>query len=297
MDIDPAEIKKLEKMKIDTEIAANAKDFLHELSEQIESLENRDRSAWLNQSAQWKQKYPVVLDSYWDLNKLVNNYVLVDVISETMAETDSNVLVPGSSGGCSEVTLQSFRVKEGQRVVNSPGLGAMGFGLPASIGACLASGSQRTVSIISDGGFQLNIQELETVARLNLPIKYFILNNEGYGSIKATQTTHFDKNFVGCDATSGLTMPDTTKIATAYGISSSTIDSHKNIKANVQKVIESEGPHICEVMLDPDQKTAPKMTSMVKEDGTIVSKPLEDLWPFLDRKEFESNMLIPPLGE
>lgn len=297
VDIDPAEIEKLHKMDIDTAIVADAKDFLTGFATQMSTVEKKNRSSWLGCCAEWKRRYPVILDSYWDQDKPVNNYVLIDAISDAMAETGVNLLVPGSSGGCSEVTLQSFKVTDGQRVVNSPGLGAMGFGLPASIGACLASGKEKTISIISDGGFQLNIQELETAARLDLPIKYFVLNNQGYGSIKATQETHFNKNYVGCDSKSGLTMPDTKKIAAAYDIDFSNIDSHKDIKEKVIEVIRSTGPHICEVMLDTAQKTAPKVASMVKDDGTIVSKPLEDLWPFLDREELKSNMIIPLCDE
>jgi acetolactate synthase-1/2/3 large subunit len=204
---------------------------------------------------------------------------------------EDDLLVPGSSGACAEITLQAFRVKKGQRIQNTPGLGSMGFGLPASFGACLASGGRRTISIIGEGGFQHNIQELETLARLKLPIKMFILNNNGYGSIRATQKRFFSGRLVCCDPESGLTLPDTCKVAMAYGLKTTRIKDQKNLKEEVKAVLEEEGTIICEVMTDPDLQTAPRVASEVKPDGSIVSKPMEDLWPFLEREEFRGNML------
>jgi acetolactate synthase-1/2/3 large subunit len=148
-----------------------------------------------------------------------------------------------------------------------------------------------------DGGFQLNIQELETVARLGLPIKYFVLNNQGYASIRSSQRTHFDGHLVGCGPSSGLTFPDTQKIAAAYGIKSTRISNHTALRENIQAVLRTPGPEICDVMTDPDQIVAPRVSSYVCSDGSMVSRPLEDLCPFLDRDEFISNMLIPPLKE
>jgi acetolactate synthase-1/2/3 large subunit len=235
----------------------------------------------------------VVLPQYWQQKEYVNTYVLIDILSDLLKGDD--VLVPGSSGGCSEITMQTFKVKKGQRIFNTPGLGAMGFGLPASIGACLASGKKRTVSIIGDGGLQHNIQELETLARLELPIKIFILNNNGYASIKNMQKNYFYGHLVGCDPSSGLTFPDTCKVASAYGLKNTRILNHAGIKERVSEVLESEGSFICEVMVDPELLTVPRLSSKLKTDGSIISKPLEDLWPFLEREEFYTNMIIPPL--
>ncbi len=205
--------------------------------------------------------------------------------------------MPGSSGGCSEITMQAFKTKKGQRIFNTPGLGAMGFGLPASIGACLASRKKRTVSIIGDGGLQHNIQELETMARLQLPIKIFILNNNGYASIKNMQKSYFKGHLVGCDPSSGLTLPDTCKVASAYGLKNNRILNHTGLKRRIKEVLESEGPFICEVLVDPQLLTAPRLSSEVSPDGSIISKPLEDLWPFLDREEFKANMIVKPIEE
>lgn len=294
VDIDPAEIKKL-KMKIDIPICADAKVFVQEMLSKLNKIQQRDRSDWISRCMHWKKKYPVVLPEYWRQKTNVNTYVLVDVLSDLMTEND--VMIPGSSGSCSEITMQTFKVKEGQRILNTPGLGAMGFGLPASIGACLASGRKRTISIIGDGGLQHNIQELEVVSRLNLPIKIFILHNNGYASIRMTQTRYFKEHFVCCDPSSGLTIPDTRKIASAYGLKTARITNHNKLKEKVENVLNAECPVVCEVMVDPMLQAAPKLSSEVRPDGSIVSKPLEDLWPFLDRKEFYSNMIIPPLNE
>lgn len=290
VDIDPAEIKKL-KMNIDVPISADAKSFIQEFLRASTNVQIKDLSTWISHCMNWKTKYPVVLPEYWNQKQYVNTYILIEVLSEEMTEND--VFVPGSSASCSEITMQTFKVKRGQRILNSPSLGAMGFGLPASIGACLASGKKRTICINGDGGFQLNIQELETVSRLKLPIKFFILSNQGYSSIKTMQKNYFNSHYVGCDPTSGLTFPNIINIASAYGINGIRISNHKRLREKVKEVMEKEGPIICEVKVDPWQITAPKLKSEVRPDGSIISKPMEDLWPFLDREEFLSNMIIP----
>ena len=173
----------------------------------------------------------------------------------------------------------------------------MGFGLPASIGACLASGKKRTICVIGDGGLQHNIQEFETLKRLNLPIKLFILNNNGYASIRNTHKRIFNGRLVCCDPSSGLTLPDTCKVASAYGLPVVKISNQENLKNKISDVLEMAGPVVCELMIDPDLQTAPKASSIVKPDGSIQSKPLEDLWPFLERDEFLANMFIKPVDE
>jgi len=289
VDIDPFEIKKL-KMWIDVPVHADAKLFISEFIKNKNKIGLLDRSLWLSKCLYWKKKYPVVLPEYFKKKKYVNTYVLVDILSKSM--TDKDVLVPGSSGGCSEITMQAFKVKKGQRIFNTPGLGSMGFGLPASIGACLAAGRKRTIGIIGDGGLQHNIQDLETVARLNLPIKLFVLNNNGYASIRNTQKGYFKGHLVACDPSSGLTLPDISKVAKAYGIKYMKILNHKGIRERIGRVLKTRGPLICEVMTDPFLQTAPRLSSQVLADGKIISKPMEDLWPFLNREEFKANMSV-----
>jgi acetolactate synthase-1/2/3 large subunit len=208
-----------------------------------------------------------------------------------------DILVPGSSGASSEIIMQAFRVKPGMRIFNMQGLGSMGFGIAAAIGGCLASGGKRTVCTDGDGGFAMNTQELETIRRLQLPIKFFVMNNKGYGSIRNTQRSYFQGHLVGSDASSGLTLPDISKVAGAYGIHTVQIQNHSHIREQVREVLQFKGPVVCEVMISPEQYTTPRITSVQRPDGTMVSKPLEDMWPFLSRDEFMSNMLISPVEE
>jgi acetolactate synthase-1/2/3 large subunit len=203
----------------------------------------------------------------------------------------TDLLVPGSSGAASEVTMQAFRAKRGVRVLNSQGLGPMGFGLSAAIGGCLASG-RRTVCIEGDGGLQMNSQEFETLHRLNLPIKLFVLNNQGYASIRSTQKAYFQGRYVASGRESGLTLPDTMRLAEAYGLPAVRLHDHADIRFQVQAVLEREGPVVCDVMITPRQVTAPRVTSTQRADGSIVTSPMEDMWPLLDRKELQSNMIV-----
>jgi acetolactate synthase-1/2/3 large subunit len=172
----------------------------------------------------------------------------------------------------------------------------MGYGLPAAIGGCIGSGGRRTISVDGDGGFMLNIQELEVVRRLGLPIKFFVLNNNGYASIRASQKGYF-KETVGCDDSSGLTLPDIGKLADAFGIQAFRISNQADLQSAIRAVLDSEGPAICEVMVQPDQAIGPRISSRLGKDGAMVSSPLEDLFPFLDRDEFRANMLIPLVEE
>jgi acetolactate synthase-1/2/3 large subunit len=295
VDIDPAEIAKLGNA-IDVPVCADARAFLKAvLCSRGEIIGRKEHSHWLRRALEWKHKYPVVLDEYWDETGYVNNYVFVKTLGEEMSEGD--LLVPGSSGGCSEITMQAFSVKQGMRVFNSQGLGPMGFGVAAALGGCLASGGRRTVSIDGDGGFHMNSQELETIRRLNLPIKLFVLNNNGYGSIRNTQRAYFQGHYVASDPSSGLTLPAITNIVQAYGIAVTRVCNHARLRSTVREVLDSPGPAVCEVMISPDQGTAPRLSSAQRADGTMVSKPLEDLWPFLPRDEFLAAMIVPPISE
>jgi acetolactate synthase-1/2/3 large subunit len=295
VDVDANEIAKFD-MAIDVPVHADAKDFLRELLAQLTNAVLPQRSAWLKKAKDWLAKYPVVLPEYWEENGGgVNPYLLVDVLSEQC--TPQDVLAPGSSGACSDIFLQCFRMKDGQRVVNSPSLGAMGTGLPGTIGTCLASGKRRTICVNGDGGFQLNIQDLETVKRLKLPIKYFILCNGTYASIIGMQQNHFKGRLVGSDPSSHLTLPDLMKVAEAYGIKAMEIKDHRSLREGVFAVMAYDGPVVCAVRVSSDQPTLPRATASTRADGTIVSLPMEDMAPRLPREEFLANMIIPPLDD
>ncbi len=294
VDIDQAELDKL-KFENQLKICTNAEIFVKEFLKKINSIKRSRWNDWLKRCKDWNNKYPVVLPEYKKQKNYVNTYALVDMLSDKLREKD--LIVPGSSGACSDVFMQAFRVKKGQVILNTPGLGAMGFGLPASIGACIASGLKRTICINGDGGFQLNIQELATVSRLKLPIKYFILNNQGYGSIKTSQRNYFKGFYVASGPESGVVLPLITKVAQAYGISSIIIKNYEDLKKKIDFILNSEGPTICDISIDPGEQVMPKLMSQVKKGGVMISKPMEDLWPFQDRKEFKSNMIIPLVDE
>jgi acetolactate synthase-1/2/3 large subunit len=294
VEVDANEIAKFD-MTIDVPVHADAKAFLRELRAQLKPAALPDTSAWMKKAKDWLAKYPLILPEFWEGKGVVNLYGLVDVLSELC--TPEDVLAPGSSGACSDVFLQCFRMKKGQRVVNSPSLGAMGTGLPGTIGTCIASGKRRTICVNGDGGFQLNIQDLETVRRLQLPIKYFILCNGTYASIVGMQRNHFKGRLVGSDPSSHLTLPDLRKVAEAYGIKTMEIGDHTHIRDEVAAVLAYDGPVVCAVNVSSDQPTLPRATASTRADGTIVSLPMEDMAPRLPREEFLANMIIPPLEE
>jgi acetolactate synthase-1/2/3 large subunit len=168
----------------------------------------------------------------------------------------------------------------------------MGYGLPMSLAVCIGGGRGRTILVDGDGGFQFNIQELETARRLQLPVKFFVLNNNGYASIRASQAAYFEKPNIGCDESTGVTIPNLSKIAAAYNIPSVVIADQKNLREDVRRVLAMEGPVLIDVHVIPDEVRAPRLQSYQKSDGSFVSKPLEDMFPFLPREEFLNNMIV-----
>jgi len=297
VDIDPAEIAKM-KTTIHVPVQADAGAFLRELLQRTEpnrELRPRDRSAWIARCRQWRERYPVVLPEHRELRGTVSTYYLTEVLCQEMNGDD--VIASGSSGNAVELFHLCFQHKAGQRVIHTRGLGAMGFGIPAAIGACLGAGCRRTICLDGDGGFHLNIQELETVARLNLPIKFFVINNNGYASIRISQAGYFQGRLCGADPTSGVTLPDLLKISEAYGIRAVRLADQNDLRARVAALLNEPGPLVVDVMVPPDEVRAPRVISVPRPDGSMVSKPLEDLWPFLPRDEFLSNMIVPVISE
>lgn len=288
VDIDPSEINKM-KTKIDVPITADAKRFICELLIRIDEIDSNEQTNWLKRCKEWKEEYPIVLDEHRSNRGNVSMYYFSEILSDELS--DDELIVPGSSGNSIEIFLQTLKVKSNQRIFHNRGLGAMGYGLPASIGACLASNKKRTICVDGDGGFLLNVQELETISRLNLPLKYFVINNGGYGSIRAMQINNF-KHKVGADSESGLTLPNITKVASSFGLSTHCIAGQNNLRKEIQTVLQTPGPIVCEIIAIPDEVRQPRLSSYQKPDGSMVSKPLEDLWPFLDRDEFLENMII-----
>ncbi len=290
IDIDQAELDKMNPPP-ELSICADAGDFIKEMLKQLTDstvIASKLWSKWLKQTKIWQQKYPVVLPEYQKDTGYVNDYLLIDLLAREM--TGNDLLIPGSSGACSERSMQAFKVKKGQRIFNSQGLGSMGFGLSAAIGGCIASGQKRTITIEGDGGFAMNLQELETVKRLNLPIKIFILNNQGYASIRNTQNNYFDgRCYASCTA-GGLTLPDWEKIAKGFALPYQRLDNHKELLSKLKLILAETGPVVCEVQVAPNQQTAPRVTSRKTADGRMESTPMEDMAPLLERDEFAKNM-------
>lgn len=294
VDIDPAELEKMGG-SIHFPICADAGEFMRAMLEQRSQVGIRDRSAWKQRCSDWRRRYPLVLPEHKVPESRVSAYNFAEVLSGVLKEGD--FYISGSSGTGIELALLAFRVKRKQRIFHTTALGAMGFGIPASIGAgivALEGNSHRNIVCVDgDGGFQFNIQELETIARLKLPVKFFVLNNEGYGSIRASQTAFFGGCRIGCDTATGQSLPDVRRVAEAYGIVTDIIPSQRALADEIRRVLETPGPVVCDVHLILDEVRQPRVASVQLADGSFASKPLEDLWPFLDRDEFEANMINP----
>ena len=293
IDIDPAEIAKLAPY-LDLSICCDAKAFIDALANATAGNAQPERRAWHARCAEWKQRYPVVLPEHRIEEGLVSAYFLAECLSDLLPE--GAPIVSGSSGAGIEIFQHALRLKRGQRLYHTTALGAMGYGLPAAIGACLGSGGRETVLIDGDGGIQLNIQELATVQRLQLPIKILILNNDGYSSIRTSQQRWFGRQ-TGADARSGLTLPDIGSVARAYGLPAERIADQRDLRAQLARILALPGPVVCDVVSRPDEARMPSLSSAQRADGSLYSKPLEDLWPFLPRDEFYANMIVKPLEE
>lgn len=291
VDIDEKELKK-SSIKPDIPINSDAKKFINAMLNRLEggciSLEMDD---WLKKCQYWKDKYPVVLPEYSENSRTVNSFYFIDVLAEKLDNSAVIVTDMGTSFTC---TMQTFKTKHGQRLFTSSGHASMGFGLPGAIGASFGNSRKKTICISGDGGLQMNIQELQTLAHYGLPIILFVLNNDGYLTIKLMQQNHFGK-YVGSDPSSGVSCPDIVKVAHAYGIGAESIRNHNELHNRIDEILKKPGPYVCELIMSKEQPLIPRVSSLKKPDGTIISKPLEDLYPFLDRDEFRENMIVEPI--
>lgn len=292
IDIDPAQLQ-YSSIEADIKLLADGKKFLIALDSTLAGSK-LNTEEWITKCHHWRQKYPTVLPEYGNQTDYVNPYYFFKKLSNVLDEND---IVVTDQGAAFYAPTVSFELKKGQRVFTNGGFSPMGYGLPAAIGACFGNDEKRVICVHGDGGLELNIQELQTLVHYKLPIKLFVFNNQGYLSIKHTQNAYFDGFYVGCDASSGLSVPDYKKIATAYGLPSVQIKNHENLEEEINQAINIEGPVIIEIMMDPQQLFMPRVSSERKPDGRMVSKPLEDMWPFLDREEFKQEMIIDPVQE
>jgi acetolactate synthase-1/2/3 large subunit len=277
VDIDKEEIKKLDFEK-ELEIVCDATDFIECIYKRRFDvfIQNED---WIQQCFEYKRSYPLLPVENWA--EKINTYNFIYQLSKHLNSDD--IIIPCSSGSASEITQQSLPITLGQRVFCNPGLGSMGFGLPAAIGACLAGEKKRTICIVGDGSLQHNIQELELVKRYDLPIKIFVLNNKEYASIRATQNKFFEGNKVGCDKDSGVTLPDLSGIAEAYGIGYFRFEKESSLGVDLWYCLDEDmAPALIEVVINGNMLTQPRVMNYVDEEGKIVSGTLENMWPFLD---------------
>lgn len=290
VDIDQAELKK-PTLHVDMPIWADAKDFLQKLDDAISDTLFKGEE-WLNKCHEWKTNYPVVQDKHWLENgKTANVYAFVDYLSSVLPE---NSLTAVSNGACCVVGNQAYHIQKGSRMANNSAIASMGYGLPAAIGTCIGGDRKQTICLEGDGSIMMNLQELQTIITNKLPIKIFLINNNGYHSIRITQTNLFNKNFVGIGEQSGdLSFPEFKKIAEAFGYSYLQASSNEQMKRVVNEALDTDGPVFVEIFTDTEQVWEPKSSTKRLEDGTLVSPPLEDLAPFLPREELKKIMVIP----
>ncbi len=291
VDVDANEIDKLD-MNIDLRIVADAKDLINALSHQALPQNKPDTQPWLTRCADWKRRYPINDGKPFAATGPISHTHFVSALSDAIPP---NTLVStGSSGLAVEFFYTLFRNKAGQRVFLTSGLGSMGYGLPAAIGACLANGNKPMVAIESDGSLQLNLQELATLVAQQLPITLIVMNNAGYASIRNTQRNYFQGRYLGTGPEANLMLPDLEKLAATYGLPFLRIEDASAL-GNLVKTLAIPRLQIIDVRLVPNETLAPKVAAIPQEDGGILSMPLEDMSPLLSLECLEREMMIPLL--
>ncbi len=291
VDIDKAELSKGQ-VEADLPINSDAKDFLSTINKKLHQPNETKINPWIKRCAQWKTKYPAIQKKYYQQKKSVNPYVFLEKLSQ---ELPDNSVVVFDCGANTAWSLQTLHAKKNQRFINACGFFPMGYGLPAAIGASFAFPNKQIVCITGDGGMQFNLQELQTIVNYKLPIKIFILNNQSYGLIKQFQDTYFNSRY---EATGkGYSCPDFVKIARAYKIDTESIENHHNLEEKVKSVLQKNIAVVCNVKISENQKVIPKLEAAKTADNKYISKPIEDQWPYLERAEFLSNMIINPISK
>lgn len=292
VDIDRTELDKFAADASFTLIEADAKAFISNMLEQVASPAPANISAWVDTCNNWKKNYPFVEPDglHKEMDGMLNSYSFVKELNKHFTPNEIIVTDMGTALTC---THQAIEVTDQQRVVTSTGLGEMGFGLPGAIGASLAADGQRVILINGDGSMMMNLQEMQTIVHLNLPIKLFVYINDGYLTIKHTQNNLFGSKFAGSGAKSGVTCPDYSKIGEAFGFKTFKISTLQEAETLLPTVLAEDGPVLCEVFIHSMQLLAPKTSFNINPDGTLVSPPLEDLYPFLTREVLHQEMVVP----
>jgi len=273
-------------------VHADAKIFIEEMLIAIGSKAFNRKESWVEWCKERKATLPTILEDNPGNAEYVNSYVFTDELFKLLEP--GSIVVTGN-GTAYTGTFQVMHIKRGVRVFANQGCASMGYGVPAAIGACIARNREPIVLLTGDGSIQMNIQELGTIAFHKLPIKIFVLNNEGYLAQRITSDTYFEGRYTGSDRKDGVYYPNISSVAEAFGLKTAKLDNENNLSGTLQRILDMPGPVLCEILMDPKQTLYPKLSSEVKPDGKIVSKPLEDLYPFLSRDEFRKNMIIEPL--
>jgi acetolactate synthase-1/2/3 large subunit len=289
VDIDPSEMNK-PTLNLHMRVHADAKLFIEEMLRQISYGNNLGpKEKWLSWCRERKNTLPSILQDNPSNSEYVNSYAFVDCLFNLL---EPGALVVTGNGTANTCTMQTMRLKKDVRFFTNQGCASMGYDLPAAIGACLARNRQQTILLTGDGSIQMNIQELGTIVFHNLPIKIFVLNNEGYLAQRITQDTYFEGRYTGSGRKDGVYYPNISQVAEAFGLKTVKLNNENNLSRKIRQVLDMPGPVLCEVRMDPKQTLYPKLSSEVRSDGTMVSKPLEDLYPFLPREEFRKHMII-----
>lgn len=296
VDIDPAELKKTT-LHVELPICADAKNFFETMNERAKKDEGKifNREEWLQACQNWKEKYPVTLAKHWEEDgKYANVYAFVKYLSSNLPNGNMTVV---SNGSACVVGSHNYVIKKDARFLINSAIASMGYGLPAAIGACIATGRKTTICLEGDGSIMMNLQELQTILTNRLPIKIFLINNNGYHSIRQTQNNLFaNHSKVGIGPESGdLSFPDFKRIAEAFGYLYYEAHSNREMKTAVENTLSTEGAVFCEIFVSSTQNFEPKSATKRLEDGTLVSPPLEDLAPFLPREEVMANLFIKPI--
>jgi len=285
VDVDQQELDKPSVVP-DLKIHADVSEFMAGLRESLGDW-RFDGDGWVAQTQKWKHRYPVDLPEYVDETEGVNSYHFARVLSDKLPEDATVVL---DTGSCFHVWAQACRVKQGQRHIVTGGLSTMGF-MPAVIGAAEAAGGRDVYCVTGDGSIQMNLQELQTIRHNKQPVKIVIFNNNGYLLIRHTQSNFMNGRLIGEGAETGVSFPDFREVAKLYGMGYLRIGSTEELDAGVDALLAAEGPLICEVMTPSWQLLVPRVASKQLEDGTMTSMPYDDMFPFLDREEYEENQV------
>lgn len=289
VDIDPYELRK-PTIRVDQPICCDVKQFMQTLTQAWQTSAAETACAdWNKQCGVWKKTYPVVQPEQYAA-KQANVYAFIDALSRRLPE---NSVTVAANGSASVVGSQTFHISKGNRFLINDDLSSMGYELPAAIGACVANGKKNVICLAGDGSIQMNLQELQTILTNKLPIKVFLINNDGYHQIRLTQTKMFHSNYVGLGPDSGdLEFPSFQKLAEAYGYPYFSCMENCRMPSVIDEALRHVGPVICEIFVDKVQAYEPKSAAKVLPDGRIVSPPLEDMAPFLPHEELAANMYI-----